>query len=251
MAEWVSLIWFLAAIIVLVPTTRWFGEHVRGLVLLLTGNAGAAVYVYFFLLLPGTAAHELSHLLVAAILGVKTGKVSLGPKPRENGVVQFGAVEYYRADPVRESLVGLAPLLVGSVLVLLIAHARLGLDPQAVLQPASLPARLLAMVRAQDVWLWVYLLVAIANAMLPSASDRRAWRRFLVYLLCALAAFLILGSLLQARIPPGVTAWLAQRATDLAFAFSLTVVLDLAIGGILCGLEALLGRLLNRRIQYS
>ena len=251
MVQWVPAIWLVAATIVLVPVTRWFSEHVRGLALLLTANPIAAIYVYFFLLLPGTLTHEISHLLVAKVLGVRTLRLSLGPKPRPSGDVQFGAVEYQRADPLRESLVGLAPLLIGSALVLVIAHGRLGLGTQAMLHLEALPARLVAMTRAQDAWLWVYLLVAIANAMLPSAADRRAWSSTLIYLVLAAIAIYVAGALLQARIPAEATSWLAQRIADLAFAFTLTVLLDLLIGGAVWGIEALLGRLLRRRFRYS
>lgn len=249
MSLWVPVVWLAAALALLVLVTRWFGNHLRGLVLLLTGNPIASLYVYFALLLPGTLVHELSHLLLAKLLGVKTGKLSLGPKPRSGNVVQFGALEYQRPDAVRESLIGLAPLLIGSGLVLFLANWRLGLDAGMVMRLQDLPMRLDQMTRAPDAWVWIYLIMAISNTMLPSEADRRAWLPFGIYLLVLGAVLYLTGVLAQAS--PQIITLLMRFTSALAFAFTLTVILDLLIGGLLWGLEMLLGLLLNRRVMYS
>ena len=249
MVSLLPILWLAGSMAVLVYVTRWFGERVRALVFLPSGNAVAAVYVHFALLLPGTLLHEMSHWLAARLLGVRTGRLSLGPRPAGGGVVRFGALEYVRPDPVRESLIGLAPLLSGSAVVLLLARWRFGLAPLVVADPRSFLRALWHMTEAQDAWLWIYGIVAVANAMLPSAADRRGWRPVGIYLGVLVALLGVSGAL--ARLPEPLVSGVASLVTRLAFVFSLTIVLDLAIGAVLWGVELLLGLLLDRRIVYS
>jgi len=244
---WAALGWMAASLALLAPMTRWFAARVQSLVLLLTASPTAALYVHFIVLLPGVALHEFSHWLSARLLGVRTGKVSLAPKARKGGAAQFGAVQLARADPLRESLIGLAPLLAGTAAVLALAHWRFGLDSSLALDPARLAGQLAQIGRARDTWLWVYLAAAIANAMWPSASDRRAWPVVGAYLGVGFILLALMGAL--EKTPPGVTAFAAARARDLAFAFTLTILLDIALGALLWLLEALFGRLLGRRVE--
>lgn len=247
MSIWAALGWMAASLGLLAPMTRWFAGRVQSLVLLLTASPTAALYVYFVLLLPGVALHELAHWLMAKLLGVRTGRIVLAPKARKGGAAQFGAVQLARAGVFSESLIGLAPLLAGTTAVLALVYWRFGLDASLALDPGRLGAQLAQIGRSRDTWLWVYLAVAVANAMWPSASDRRAWPTAALYLAVGIA-FLALAGALE-RVPPGVTAWAAARARDLAFAFTLTVLLDAALGALLWALEALGGALLGRRVE--
>lgn len=243
------LLWLAGSLAALVFVTRWFGERIRALVLLPSGNAVAAVYVHFALLLPGTLLHELSHWLAARLLRVRTGSMSLGPQDVGGGIVRFGALEYQRPDCIRESLMGLAPLLTGSAAVILLARWRFGLGPEAIGGLQDLAYALRRMAQAQDAWVWAYLIVAVANAMLPSAADRRAWRPVAIYL-GVLAALLVVSGA-SSRLPDVVLRGLMSLVLHLAFAFSLTVVLDVIVGGVLWAAELALGLALNRRIVYS
>lgn len=247
--RWDLLAWLVSGFLLLGPITRWFGSRIQGLVFLLTHNRIAAVYVHFVLLLPGTLVHELSHLLAARVLGVKTGKLSLRPKMQGRGAVQFGAVQLGRTDALRESLIGLAPLLVGSGLILALTSSRLKVDPLQILSLRRLPTYLAKVRQSQDAGLWIYLLMAISNAMLPSASDRRAWRPIGIYL-GAIFVALCLARLLP-RVPPKAVVWSWHLVTGLAFAFTLTIGLDLVIGGLLWALEAIFGRLLARALRAA
>lgn len=227
---------------------RALQRHLQGMVLLLGGGEQAAVLALFVLLFPGIVLHELSHWLVARLLGVRTGPISIGLERKRGGLVCFGSVQIGRADAVRESLIGLAPLLVGTCLVLLVAHLGLGLRPDPSLPLSAWPARLLDSLAAPDAWLWVYLLFALANAMLPSVSDRRAWGTVALYLALMLAlAYLLVG------IPRISADWL-RRGTDLltylAFAFSLTTLLDGVVLLVLLLLQFIVGRLTGRRLYY-
>jgi len=241
-----SLIWLLVSLALLIPITRAFGGLIQGLVLLLTENATATVYAHFCLLLPGTILHELSHWLAAKLLGVRTGGLSIAPKAQRGGRVQFGAVKMQKTGPVRESLIGVAPLLVGSALVVWLARWRFGLDPAMMMTPDSIVAHLVAALDAPDAWVWVYVIMAISNAMIPSPSDTRAWPRMGLYL-AILLAFLWVSDLLS-RVPEGAVDLGLAIAQGLAFSFSLTILVDLVVGAALFLAQLLTARLTGKHL---
>ncbi|MCB0028590.1 MAG: hypothetical protein KDE28_11820, partial [Anaerolineales bacterium] len=75
-----ALVWLLVSLPVLLLLQRWIHRHLQGVALLLTGKVQLAVVVYALVLFPGVLLHELSHWLMATILFVRTGKVSLFPQ---------------------------------------------------------------------------------------------------------------------------------------------------------------------------
>jgi hypothetical protein len=231
----------------LVPISRWFGTRIQRLVFLLTGNATAALYVYFVLLLPGTMIHELSHWLTARLLGVRTAGITVRPKVGRGTKAQFGSVTIGRTDPIRESLIGVAPLLVGSILVLVIASWRFG-PLSSTPSPIELGQEFLAaLAHAPDAWLWLYVMLAISNAMLPSASDRQSWHWAALIIVLIGAAAYLLG--LGPWIPPAAFAHLQRGASYLATVFIGTALLDILLGSILWMIEFITGGLLGRRVK--
>ena len=117
-------IWVTLALPCLYFLQRWIHRHLHGVALLLTGNKQWAIILYAIVLFPGVLLHELSHWITARLLGVKTGKFSVLPRTIAGGSVQLGYVEYYKTSkvgPFRESLIGSAPLITGTAVVILIA----------------------------------------------------------------------------------------------------------------------------------
>ena len=146
----IVLLWLVVAAVLMWLLQRLLHSRIQGVVLLLTGSEQAAVVALFLLLLPGIAIHELSHWLAARLLGVRTGPISIGLERKRGRQIRFGSVQVGRADPFRESLIGLAPLLAGTGLVLLLARFGLRLQPDARLPVADWPGRLLGSLRAAD-----------------------------------------------------------------------------------------------------
>lgn len=72
-----------------------------------------AITILVILLFPGTVVHELAHLFVAEILRVRTGKLTLVPESLEETEIKTGSVAIARTDPLRRTLIGLAPVYVG------------------------------------------------------------------------------------------------------------------------------------------
>jgi len=57
---------------------------------------------------PGTAVHEMAHLVMAMVLNLKVRDISLIPKIRGN-TLKLGTVTYEKKDVVRGLIVGIAP----------------------------------------------------------------------------------------------------------------------------------------------
>lgn len=73
-----------------------------------------------FLFLPGTVIHEFSHAFVARLLGAKVGQIRVYPyKDEETGEFKAGSCEVQAVDPIRLSLIGLAPTLIGITILIL------------------------------------------------------------------------------------------------------------------------------------
>lgn len=64
--------------------------------------------------LPGTYFHEASHALMARLLGVRIGGMSLRPKLKGRGI-RLGSVEIEKVDVVRRLMVGVAPVILGTL----------------------------------------------------------------------------------------------------------------------------------------
>ena len=249
-------VWVAIALPLLVIIQKWVNRHFSGVLLLLTGNEDWSILAYSMFMLPGVFLHELSHWLTATFLGIRTGRFSLWPQKQKDGGLVLGYVEYYRTpmlDPVRESLVGGAPFAFGVTAILLIAHYIFKLpEIIALLQIPNIDYLSLAINRitqTHDYLLWIYLLFAISNSMLPSESDRRAWPG----LIFAVLGFAIVAYFLDMReaIMAGVLGGGAQLFSYLGIALTLTIVLDLVAMIVLSIVEGLLSKLLRKRVRYG
>jgi hypothetical protein len=247
--SWTPLLSLVLGLALLIPTSRWLGTRIQRLVFMFTGDATIALYVYFVLLLPGTLLHELSHWLTAKLLGVRTAGMTLRPKVGRGNQAQFGSVTIGRTDPIRESLIGVAPLLIGSAVVVAIASWQL-----RSLSLASSPIELaqevlVALIRMPDAGLWLYIMLSISNAMLPSASDRQSWHWAALIVVLIIVSAYLLG--IGEQISGAAFAPLQHGAAYLAAVFIGTALLDALLSSLLWALEQLFGWLLGRRVTTS
>jgi hypothetical protein len=210
----------------------------------LTHNRALAMLLYALLVWPGTALHELAHWSMARLLGVYAATPHLLPSPPDKqGRMVLGHVMVERSDVVRRSLIGVAPLVAGSVAVALLGHYAFtlpvpALEEQGFYSLRPLVRALPTVFAAQDAWVYLYLLFAIANAMMPSPSDREAWPTLLLFV--ALVGLALAFTIGLPQVPPDLTAVGLRLAGWLTFAFILTAVLDTALLFILWPLERLL-----------
>jgi len=250
--NWLPLLFLIATLPPLYLMHRWINRHLQGLGLLLSGDRDIAVMIYFLALLPGIALHELSHWLAAVLLRVPVGKLSLWPKKKRGGQVRLGAVSVGRSDPLRASLIGVAPLATGSLVILAVGQLVLGVgDLGRVLlygSWADLGRQLVAYWRVPDFPLWLYLIFAIANAMLPSESDRAAWPMMGLFLAGVAVVFVLVGGL--SLVTAQVKAAFLAAVGYLAYALGLAAAVNVLFVVVIAVAEEIAGRVLGRRVEY-
>jgi hypothetical protein len=76
-----------------------------------------------------------------------------------------------------------------------------------------------------DFLIWLYLLFAVSNAMMPSSSDRKAWPAFALIMVVLAVILYVLG--LQDYLLAGVAGPVATLSGFLGLAFSLTIGVNL------------------------
>jgi hypothetical protein len=181
---------------------------------------------------------------------VRTGRFSLIPRPTAKGKLVMGFVETAVTDPVRDALIGLAPLLAGGAVVAYIGLARLALAPvgDALLQgkAAAFWSALASMPGQPDFWLWFYLAFAVSSTMLPSASDRRGWLpvTLVILLLLGLALFAGAGPWMLVNIMPRFN----QGLRAAAGVFAIGLAINLAALLPFWGLRRVLSRITHLEI---
>ncbi len=249
-------IWVTIAFVALLFLQRWIHTHLHGLSLLITSKPEFALILYAIVLLPGVILHELSHWLTASLLGVQTGKLSLLPSRQADGSVQLGYVEYYKGHtlgPIRESIIGGAPLITGTLVILLIGF-RVFNVPEFSIALASGNVEQLAqaisnLFQTSDFFVWLYLLFAVSNAMMPSASDRRAWPAFLLTMVVIAGITILLGltDAVVANFTEPVTAVFGY----LGIALSMSIGVDLFFMAIIALLEGIVSRVKGVSVRYN
>ncbi len=246
--DWAPLAWLVVILIPLLLLTRWLSRHLQGAALLYTGDDQLALLLHYLILLPGILLHELSHLLAAQLVGVKTRGISMRPQAGRGGAVRFGAVTVAKSDPFRESWIGFAPLLTGTAVILLLARWQFGTEAPPAVRPETLRLLLAPSLWAPDVLMRIYLIFAISNAMWPSESDRQPWGAVLLFL--GLIAGVLYVSGLPPYLPLELKRWVTTAVTYLCLAFGLAAAVDIPFALLLFTLERLGERLLHRHVEY-
>lgn len=242
-----NIFWLLLTLSVLGWLQIRLHREVQIFLLLVTRSPRLSVVLFSLIFLPGVFLHELSHLVTAKLLRVPTGRFSVIPKNLPNGRLQLGYVEVAATDPLRESLIGAAPLLAGSIFVAHAGLVRLGLDAvwsapgqQGIGQGLS---ELFSLFDRPDVWLWLYLALTVSSTMFPSASDRRPMLKTVIGLLILVGIVLAFGAgyWLLNLVGPGLTRTLDAAAVVFGISASLHLLLLLPLTLVRYLLSVLLG----------
>jgi hypothetical protein len=227
-----SLLLLAGSLGLFVLAQRWLHRELQYLLLLVTRRPGLALGIFSLLFFPGVFLHESSHYLVARFLRVRTGRFSLLPKAMPNRTLRLGYVETAAADPLRDALIGMAPLISGGVVVAWLGLNQLGLAPlfemAASNQWNQVWATLAALPGLPDFWLWFYLTFAVSSTMLPSASDRRAWLPVALVLIGLFGLVVLAGAgpWMAVNLAPGFE----QALRSLAIVFIVGLIIHVAMG---------------------
>ncbi len=232
MIQFTGLVWLLLTLAPLIGLQRLFHREIQATLYIGSGgNARLTMAIFSILFLPGVLLHEFSHFLMAKLLGVRTQGFSIIPRMMPEGYLRMGYVEVAESDIVRDSLIGAAPLIVGTLSIAYMAINRLNLLPMwEVLRNGQLGLFWLGVTLLpgiKDFYLWFYLTFAVSSTMLPSQSDRHAW------LPLGLWVMVLLGLALFAGAGPWMLAHLAPHLNAFIQAVSTLFGLSAAVHGIL------------------
>src|SRR5215208_4434298 len=198
MSQLFGLVWFLFMLVPLILLQRLLHREIQAVFLILTRDTRVTMGIFSMLFLPGVFLHELSHFVMAKLLRVRTRKFSIFPQSLADGRLQLGYVETAKSDMLRDSLIGAAPLIVGTLFVAFVAlyhlQMRLLWDTFRNGQFDLFWLGVRALPRAPDFYLWFYLAMAVSSTMMPSESDRHAWLELLISVVVLFAIALLFGA---------------------------------------------------------
>lgn len=248
-----GLIWFVLMLLPLILLQRFLHREIQAIFLILTRNPALSRGLFSMLFFPGVFLHEMSHFVMAKLLGVRTGKISLLPAALPDGRLQLGYVETARTDIVRDSLIGLAPLIAGTLFVAYAGISQMRLDVLWEVFTNRNFALFFQGLRLipdiPDFYLWSYLIFAVSSSMMPSESDRHAWLPLGLWMgiLLGLALFAGAGNWMLEHLAPFLDNFLSSAA--ILFGLSALVHLVLTLPAV--AFHQVLVRLSGVDVKYA
>jgi hypothetical protein len=246
-----GLMWLLLMLTPLIIIQRLLHREIQAVFFLITHKPDFAVILFAVLFLPGVFIHELSHLVVARLVGVRTGHFSLIPRPLPGGQLRLGYVEISQTDWVRASLIGAAPLIAGGLFVAYIANNLMHLTLLwNLLQNGQTNLFWMGLKSLPGIhyfWLWFYLTFVVSSTMLPSTSDRHAWLPLgiIIIILFGLAIIAGAGPWMLEKLAPPMDSFL--KAVSMLFGLSVMVHVILYLP--LAGFHRILARVTGYTIK--
>ena len=210
--------WFVFMLVPLILLQRLLHREIQAVFLILTRDARLTMGIFSFIFLPGVFLHETSHFLMAKILRVPTGRFSVLPQPLPDGRLQLGYVETAKADIVRDSLIGAAPLIVGTLFVAYVSlyplDMRILWDTLRNSQFNLFWMGVSGLPHEKDFYLWFYLTFVVSSTMMPSESDRHAWLELVISvgILFAIALLIGAGPWMLDTVAPLISTFLSSVA---------------------------------------
>lgn len=219
----------LAIIILSILRTKLHFEFVA-LSLLIFGTNLVGKWLYTLIFLPGTILHELSHWLMAELLGVRTGEITILPEFESNPAdnrERLGSVQTAKTGPLRSFLIGSAPFFTGLIALWVLGSLLLNVD-----------------------WLlWQYGLIfygviVVGSSMLLSQEDRKSWP-FIAILVPLLT---VVYYVIPLRVPSSLITGTTNLLLSLNQVLFVTVGAILVIIGISYTLRRIIEKILGKKV---
>jgi len=230
-----GLFLLLVLLIPLVYLQRGLHREFQAVFLIATRHESVTIWIFSLVFFPGVMLHELSHFTTAKVLRVRTGSFSLIPQAMPDGRLQLGYVETAQSDILRDSIVGVAPLIAGCLFIAYAAIYQMHLLELWELLRAGQAQLFLAGLRIlpsiSDFWLWFYLAFTVSSTMMPSASDRHAWWPLSIFavILLSLAILAGVGPWMLENLAPPLNAFLKSVSLIIGLSVALHIILLLPI----------------------
>lgn len=187
------------------------------LLYLWTNSKSFAINFLSFIFLPGTLIHEISHWVMATMLRVPTGELSILPKIKMSGTtfakataveeIQAGKLEIAKTDPFRHALIGLAPIFSGLAIIFVIGKLLSVSFPPTTYLPAQAG-------NLQPItFVGIYLLFVVSSSMFSSRKDLET---MVIALPVTLVVILMLNYIgLRILFDPGLVDKIVKILTEL------------------------------------
>ena len=215
------LLFVILSLLGLLLTKKKMTSDLSRLVHRFGGSQHSAIIVWSIIFLPGTLVHEISHFLVAALTGARTGKIEIFPEylgeelnEKKSTRVALGSVQTQKLNPLQGFLVGIAPFVSGMALLIWLASL------------------LQASYYVGNTWIFIlegYLFFTIANSFFPSWPDIK--QTIPLIIIFVLISFLVWYFVFQVSLSSNSYVW--TILDSLWKAIGISVLLNLAIIGVL------------------
>jgi len=166
---------FFIEIVTLFLLSQLMSKMLSSFFMRITHSVKTTIHLLSFFFLPGVMIHELSHWFMASIVFVRTGDIEFWPQIHGD-VVKLGSVAVEKTDPIRRTLIGVAPIIFG-IIILLVLFSSFS---------SQIPA-----VNWQTLLL-IYFSFEIGNTMFSSKKDLEGTLIFLFSLMFLIALLYIL-----------------------------------------------------------
>ena len=191
-----------------------------------------ALYAVFFL--PGTFLHEFAHWSSARLLGVKTAGFHVLPQWGKKGTIQLGSVNVRGGHLVEHTIIGVAPMLLGGAVTMLLSYMLVDVDALSRAIQAEQYGNVLAVAlhafHHPDALILLYLLFTISGSMFLSASDRAPIQQMALYLAAVLLPLYLFG--FMPALPASWTVAISQVFEVFAAGLGVALVVHLIMTAI-------------------
>ncbi len=208
--------------------------ELSGMSFLLFNSSRPGLLIYSLLMLPGTIAHELSHWIMAEVLQVKTGKITILPELHgEGGEENLGSVMTAKSDPFRGFLIGLAPFITGIIILIVLGRLlTIGLDTHFLWWQLTLI---------------IYGIMVVGNSMLISDADRRTWPVMIILVILIFLTLRLAGITISFTQSP----WFLAVLSRINLVLGVTAGFNLVMIGVSYALRRMIEHVTKKRITHK